>query len=409
MSVRIPALFLLAACCAPTASAAEDRPFDLEYTITVRQPTRDALVEIRVGGGGLVKQVVFSLREGRQGEARADGTLQVAGGKATWTPPARGGTFSLVAKIDHERRGNGYDAYMGRRWAIFRGDDLVPSAKVRLAKGATSRATLRFRLPPGWDNADTGWLHGKDGSHFVIDNPERRFDRPVGWMIVGDLGTRREQIGPTEFSVAAPKGSGLHRMDVLTFVTYAWPSYREAFGERLPPKVLLVGGGEPMWRGGLSAPNSMFLHVERPLVSENGTSTLLHELVHVATRIRGQRKEDDWIAEGLAEYYAIELMHRAGGMTDARRERVREDLKRWSADVETLLVRRSTGPVTARAALLFEAIDAEIRARSAGKRSLDDVVRSLIRRRDVSLRELREAAEKAAGGPLKSLDTPLLR
>lgn len=393
---------------AAAAPAQQRDSFDLEYVVSLRQATRDALVEVRLGDGGAVKRLRFELKPGRQSDPKADGSLVEKDGAWTWEPPARGGTLRLVAKIDHERRGNGYDAYMGRRWAVFRGDDLVPAFRARLAKGAQSRATLRFVLPPGWDNADTGWPHGPDKQHFLIDNPERRFDRPVGWMIVGDLGTRRERVGPTEIAVAAPKGAGLHRMDVMTFLTFVWPEFEHAFGS-LPPKILLVGAGEPMWRGGLSAPNSLFLHAERPLVSENGTSTLLHELVHVATRIRGQRREDDWIAEGLAEYYAIELMHRAGGMTDARREIVRASLERWSDDVKTLLARRSTGAVTARAALLFEDIDREIRAASGGKRDLDDAVRGLVRRRDVSLAELRVAVEKAAGRPVKALDTPLLR
>lgn len=397
-------LLLLAAA---TAGAQDARPFDVEYVVTLRQPTRDALVEVRVGGGG-VRQLSFELKRGRQSDPQADGSLAEKDGTWTWQPPSRGGSLRLVAKIDHERRGNGYDAYMGRRWAVFRGDDLVPAFRARFVRGATSRATLRFVLPPGWDNAETGWLHGPDKQHFVIDNPERRFDRPVGWMMVGDLGTRREQLGPTEFAVAAPKGSGLHRMDVMTFVSFVWPEFERAFG-RLPPKIALIGAGEPMWRGGLSAPNSLFLHAERPLVSENGTSTLLHELVHVATRIRGQRREDDWIAEGLAEYYAIELLHRAGGMGDARRERVREDLRDWSRDVKSLRVPRSSGAITARAALLFEDLDREIRDASGGKRRLDDAVRGLVRRRDVSLAELRAAADKAAGRPVKTLDTPLLR
>lgn len=398
---------LLTGAIAP-AIAQDSRPFDLEYTITLRTASRDALVAIRVGDGRLARRLAFTLESGRQSQPKADGKLVVDGANVAWEPPQRGGTLTLVAAIDHERRGNGFDAYMGRRWAVFRGDDLVPSMRVVLAKGATSRATLRFVLPAGWEHVDTGWKHASaDKLSFTIDNPERRFDRPVGWMIAGDLGTRREQIGATEIAVAAPKGAGLHRMDVMTFVTFVWPEFQHAFG-RLPPKVLLVGAGEPMWRGGLSAPNSLFLHVDRPLVSENGTSTLLHELVHVATRIRGQRREDDWIAEGLAEFYAIELLHRAGGMTDARRAIVRASLERWSADVKTLRVRRSTGATTARAALLFEDLDAEIRAASGGKRRLDDVVQGLVRRRDVSFAELRAAADKAAGRPVKTLDSPLL-
>jgi predicted metalloprotease with PDZ domain len=185
------------------------------------------------------------------------------------------------------------------------------------------------------------------------------------------------------------------------------PEFERAF-DTLPPKLLLVGAGSPMWRGGLSAPNSFFLHIERPLVSENGTSTLVHEMVHVVTRIRGAAN-DDWIAEGLAEYYAIELLRRAGGISDHRLERIREQLTRWSKSVERLRVSRSSGEITARAALLFMDLDREIRNRTDGAKNLDDVTRALIKRREVSLTELRATAEVVAGGKLRTLDSALLR
>ncbi|HCP55752.1 MAG TPA: hypothetical protein DIU04_13580, partial [Pseudomonas sp.] len=113
-------------------------------------------------------------------------------------------------------------------------------------------------------------------------------------------------------TVAAPKDEGMHRMDVLTLLTFIWPEMQSVF-PRDPAKLLIVGAGDPMWRGGLSASNSYFMHADRPLVSENGTSSLVHELVHVFSRINDADKSD-WISEGLAEYYAIELMRRAGGM-----------------------------------------------------------------------------------------------
>jgi len=388
-------------------AAQSSREFAVDYTVTLRPQTKDALVSIRIGGGGLVKQLTLTLKPDRQSQLKADGKLVVNATSATWQPPANGGTLTLAARIDHQRRGDGYDAWMDKRWAVFRGDDLVPVMRARTTKGARSKATLRFRLPPGWNSVNTGWKRNPDGS-FAIDNPERRVDRPTGWMIAGDLGTRREKFPLTEVSVSAPTGSGLHRMDVLAFVSFLMPSFEAAF-ESLPPKILLVGAGDPLWRGALSASNSIFLHADRPLVSENGTSTLVHELVHVITRIRGQTPEDDWIAEGLAEFYAIELMHRAGGLTDARRTEVLDELTRWSAPVKTLRTRASTGATTARAALWFETLDAEIRKSSGGKRSLDAVVQALMKRREVSLAELRASAEKAAGAKLKAFDSALLR
>src|SRR5690606_17641730 len=132
-----------------------------------------------------------------------------------------------------------------------------------------------------------------------------------------------------------------------------------------------------------SAGNSLYMHADRPLVSENGTSSLLHELVHVVGRIYGKERSD-WISEGLAEYYAIELLRRAGGLSDDRYQRVRAHLKGWGGKVKSLRGERVNGPVTARAVLLLQDLDEEIRKRTRNQRSLDDVTRGLMRLDKVS-------------------------
>ena len=107
------------------------------------------------------------------------------------------------------------------------------------------------------------------------------------------------------------------------------------------------------------------MHADRPLVSENGTSSLVHELVHVFSRIKDTDRSD-WISEGLAEYYAIEVVRRAGGMSEDRYQAVREHLIKWSRKVDSLRTEHSTGPITARAVLLLQDLDKEIRQRSRG-------------------------------------------
>jgi predicted metalloprotease with PDZ domain len=167
-----------------------------------------------------------------------------------------------------------------------------------------------------------------------------------------------------------------------------------------------------MWRGGLSASNSLFLHADRPLVSENGTSSLAHELTHMVTRISGvvtEQTNDDWIAEGIAEYYSFELLYRAHGISKSRRGKIIRDLKEWGADVEHLRKTRSAGPVTARAVVLLDELNTEIRERSKKEYSLDDVTRQLMVIRKVSLADLRAATEKLIGPNIKALESPLLQ
>ncbi|MCB1661750.1 MAG: hypothetical protein H6995_08295 [Pseudomonadales bacterium] len=380
--------------------------FDLDYLVELQPKQDQALVTVKIGvGAELISRLRFRLKPGIHTFLSAEGKFSKAKNSVVWTPPENGGAIVFSSKITHDRGNGAFDAMVAESWAIFRGDDLIPAVNMRAKKGANSSAKLQFKLPAGWQRTETGWPRvSKDV--YLIDNPERRFDRPVGWMIAGDFGSRAEQFGETRVVVAAPKGQRLHRMDVVTFFGWVWSELKSAFGDS-PEKLLIVGAEDPMWRGGLSGPNSLFLHADRPLVSENGTSALLHELVHSFTRIRGDKK-DDWIAEGLAEFYAIELLYRSGGITDERYQRICTWLEQWSQGVKKLRLARSSGKTTAAAVLLLQDLDKEIQITTKQEKSLDDVTRMLIKKRVVSLKDLREVAREVMGRKSMVLQSGLL-
>lgn len=192
-------------------------------------------------------------------------------------------------------------------------------------------------------------------------------------------------------------------MGWITLVSLVWPELEKAFGT-VPQKMLMVSGDDPLWRGGLSGPNSFFFHSSRRAISENGTSPLFHELTHVITRISGDFN-DDWIAEGLAEYYGIELLYRAGAYDDELRAEVLGNLADWGGESDTLRARNSTGRITARAALVFDALDREIKAETDDRESLDAVIRLLMVKRRVSLADLRVAYTEVTGGNSVVLET----
>jgi len=394
-------------CCATLfAGAAQAATYDVAWQLSFDPKTKTALGSLELGkGSDQLRSLDFAF-PAAYSDITGDGKLERKGSRVLWTPPAKGGSIRWRVKVEERRENGTYRSYFPGDWALFRGDRVFPSARVRAQKGATSRAKLKFTVPKSW-HLDTAYLPAPDGS-FVVDDADRRFDRPVGWMLVGNVGTRREVIAGTEIALGAPKDEGMRRMDMLAFLNYSLPEMKNAFGQ-LPPKILIVSAPDPMWRGGLSAPRSLYLHLDRPMVSENATSTLLHELTHVITRIRGQNKNDDWLAEGLAEFYAIEVMLRSGGMTDARHQRTINWLKDWGKNVKTLRAERSSGEITARAAILLLAVDGEIKKATSNQKDLDDVTRLLMRERKVSTAEFIAAAEKVAGRKLKTLDTALLR
>ena len=399
--------FLLALAGLLLAHSAHAARYDLTWRLSFDPKTKTALGSLELGKGrDQLRSLDFQFPESYS-DVRADGKLESKGKRTLWTPPAKGGTIRWRVRIDETRANGSYRSYFPGDWALFRGDRVFPSAIVRSLKGAESRARLILDIPKSW-HLDTPYLTEADGRTFIVDDADRRFDRPVGWMLVGDIGTRREIIAGTEIALGAPKDEGMRRMDMLAFLNFTLPAMKDAFGA-LPPKIFIVSAPDPMWRGGLSAPRSLYLHLDRPMISENATSTLLHELTHVITRIRGQRDDDDWLAEGLAEYYAVELLYRTGGMTDARHQRTLDWLADWGTNVKSLRAERSSAETTARAVLLLIEVDREITKATDGKKNLDDVTRRLMRERKVSTREFIEISEKVAGRELKALDSALLR
>lgn len=381
--------------------------YDVDYTVEFLPKTKQAQVTIALDpGDGRATRLDLAMDAARYSNIEGDGQVEHKNGRVVWTPPRKGGELRYLYEIDKQRANGGYDALITEQWVIVRGDDLIPGALVRTTKGADSRARLRFKLPPGWTNVDTPYVLNRQRDAFVVVNPARRFDRPVGWIIAGDVGTRREWIEDMEVSIAGPKGEDVRRNDLLAFINATAPEMRHAFGT-LPSKVLILGAGDPMWRGGLSGPRSLFLHAGRPTISENGTSTLMHELTHVITRVRGV-KGDDWIAEGLAEFYSIELLHRAGLLSDTRHQRALQWMKRHGRNVKRLQAGSSSGERTARAVTLIAALDAEIRKASAGRYDIDNLTQALMGRGRISLEDLRDEADRLVGGPSATLDTPLL-
>jgi hypothetical protein len=199
----------------------------------------------------------------------------------------------------------------------------------------------------------------------------------------------------------------MRRMDVLTLLTFVWPQVQAVY-PRHPTKLLIVGANDPMWRGSLSAHESIYLNTRLPLVSESGSSALVRELAQLFGRINDQQRSD-WISEGFAEYYAIELMRRAGGMSDERYQSLQGRLAKDSQKVTTLRGEQVSPAQISKAVVLLQELDREIRLKTRNKRSLDDVLRGAMRLESIDTKEFVQLSESVIGEPSKVLDTELLQ
>jgi hypothetical protein len=400
------AIFLTFLALTPLANAAKaPHRYQATFKLKLDVSRKIGIGEISLGAGSAkVVSLTLQMPQSRYSMVHADGDLRPNGDVMVWRPPAAGGRLRYRVQINEPTNSGSFRAVINSNYAIFRGDDVFPAAKVRTKGKAESISELIILKPKSW-SAETPFERGAN-RRFQVTISGRRFDRPVGWMIAGDIACRIDNISNMNVSVCAPKGDGMRRQDMLSFLNYNVPYLAKAFG-KLPPRLLIVSAPDPMWRGGLSAPNSLFMHLDRPLISENGTSTILHELTHVFTRIHG-KPGADWIAESLAEFYAIEILHRSGGATPERYLKTKKDLESWSSEVKKLNVAHSTGPITARGVLLLMQLDAEIAAQSKGKKSLDDVTRLLMPMHKITNADLASAAQKVLGRAAQSLQTPVL-
>jgi predicted metalloprotease with PDZ domain len=170
----------------------------------------------------------------------------------------------------------------------------------------------------------------------------------------------------------------------------------------------VVGAHDPMRRTAVAAPRSLYLNSGRALVSENGSSPLLRSLVETFAQVR-DRERSDWLGESLVDYYAMVVLHRAGGLSDDRYRVLQRRLHAEAEGVTTLRGDQASPAQVARGVLLLQALDKEIRVYSHGKRSLDDVTRALMRLPSVSTEEFVQLSEQVLERGSSVLEAPVLR
>ena len=381
----------------------------LDYHVQLLPKSDQAEVRITLAEGSAVRSLDFDLgAPGSYSDFKADGQWQLsadpAHSRGLWRPAPGNASLSYRVRLNQPRKNGTFDTRISANWALFRGEQLIPPANLDQQDGVELMSRLEFELPKGWKSVETAWPRiGKN--RFRIDDVSRLFDRPTGWMLAGNLGSRRTTLGETEVTVSAPKGQGMHRMDVLTLLTFVWPQVQAVF-PRNPPKLLIVGAGSPMWKGSAAGRNSIYLYSGLPLVSESGSSPLLREVVQLFSGINDEPGHD-WIGEGLGEYYAIELLRRAGGMSDERYQTLQHRLNAAGKGV-TCLRGQASPEMVARAVTLLQALDREIRLQTRNKRSLDDVSQALMRLDKVNTQVFVQLSESVLGGQSEVLDTPLL-
>jgi hypothetical protein len=378
--------------------------YPVTFGVSFAAGRSDTPVWIEVTQDQLVlEEVRLRAPEARYKQFTGDGEIRRVGDRVVWQPPPEGGRLNYVVSVDHQRNGKGYDAIVRSDFALLRADDLFPPASIRQMDGSESASRLVAELPAGW-RLVTPFPSDEAGGWQVV-NPRRKFDRPTGWLVAGELGIRRDEIAGISVSVAGPRHQGVQRISMLALLRWTLPDVLALAPGELPDRLSIVSGGDPLWRGGLSGPGSLYIHAERPLLSEDGTSTLLHEAIHVLLPIHTAPKAD-WIDEGAAEYLTLAILRDTGSISRARYKAAIRGFRQRGKAVTTLDARYSSGNRTARAVVLFHDLDRELKAATDGRTGAPALIARLCADHDVvdGARLAAVARELAPGASLRSLN-----
>ena len=364
-----------------TISRAPRETFSVTYTIEISAAhPKQARVRWELAGADEIERIRLRFDPDRFEAFTGSGTIERHHGEILWSPSGPYAELDYTARIDHRRAaGKGYDSYASDDWIASRTTTFFPRSSVLFRRDVEadpeSRTRLVVRLPRGWESVT---VLPPDGPHrYVVETPNQRLDHPRGWLLFGRMRRVDATVAGTALTIALAPDVTTPVDPLLQLLQQVLPVIATLFDRSLP-RLLIVLGPDPMWRGGLSGEESFYMHGDRPLRSPDQTSPYLHELFHVAAPFR-PHADAHWVTEGLAEYYSIELQRRIGTLSDTKYQRALQlfathgvwghDFTRTSAPA----LRNNSAP------LVMYLLDQQIRAATGNERGLDAVVTSLAR------------------------------
>lgn len=363
---------------APVVSVQPHDTFSVTYTVEVATPTATtALVRWDLAGIDEVQRIRLRFDPERFDAFEASGTVERRRNEIVWTPSGPYAHLTYRASLVHRHApGKGFDSYVGDGWIVTRTSALFPRSAVLFRRDIEpqpeSRARLVLHLPPHWEAVTV--MPPAGPGQFLVESADR-FDHPRGWLMLGRFHRTDATVHGTAVTIAAVPGAAVAPERILTLLDRALPVIHDVLG-RARPRLVIVIGSDPMWRGGLSGEDSFYMYGDRPLQTPDRTSPYLHELFHVSAPFR-PALDARWVTEGLAELYSVEIQRRVGLLDDqgyAKALRLFARYGLWERDFtrdQSRAIHNNSAP------LVLHALDRRIRRSTAGARGLDDVVGAL--------------------------------
>jgi predicted metalloprotease with PDZ domain len=391
-------LLMLLACCCVSARA---QSIKASISLLQTSPPR-----VRVEGERAGATVLWSFRNVYAsvvgiGERIENLTLADARGSnvpvrklaaGEWKAESPADRFSYEVKLDAPviATDAAYVSWLNADQGFLMLGDLLPLS----GDGKATNASMLLVLPPGW-NAGTTETRGASGRYEIKDTERAVF------FVGRALRERRSTVGPMEFSFVTTGEWAFTDEDAARMASSILKEHGETFGGSVQGRVLLALApfprplGPERWSAETRGRTVTLLSGRSPskvAALARLSVPLTHELFHLwvpnALALDG---EYDWFYEGFTMYQAMraavqlnllifeDFLDAVGRSFDAyasARERdklslVAQSERRWTG---------SPALIYQKGMLVAFLYDLTLRQSSGGKRSLDDVYRTLFRR-----------------------------
>ena len=177
---------MILSCFLALPACAADTRYRATHEALFNADTRTVQARLHIEqGAGEVELFDFNAPADRYSNFAGDGRVRREGSRVLWEPPAKGGELRYEAMVTHQR-GKRYDAVFKDSWALLRLDDVFPAARVVTRESERSTSFLSVEVPEGWSSI-TRYSEGDP----LPEREDRRYTRPTGWMLAGDIGVRR--------------------------------------------------------------------------------------------------------------------------------------------------------------------------------------------------------------------------
>jgi len=383
---------LLPATTAFAQPVAPPRPnVTLLYTVRVAtDPRVPAHVTMSLRGGNEINSIeLLDVAPQRFAHLQATGRLQqTAPTTWLWAPGEISGELSYEAQLIHERTVKGFDSYHGGSWVLTRTSDIFLRKHFNSTLPLRTLTRVEFQLPPQWEVASA--MTPLTATTFAARERHNVLTAPYGWLLMGDLETRTVSVADTQLVLAAPTTAHADFAALGDLLGRSLLRFHHLMGE-LPPRLVIVIGPDPMWRGGLSGEDSLYLNENLALISHDYTSTAVHELFHITQGFQKASERSDWIVEGLAEYYSLRILHDIHRITRhqfVKGVRKFEQEGHWNENFSTSADNHA---LYNSVPLIFFYLDELLQTRTSGKKSLIDVVHILDEQHRVSMLDFKQA------------------